>query len=241
MNTWRRNWGRALGVLLLGIWLAMLPRAALAEKTDWKDKSYDFSRVRRVLVYDVDLSAASFNSDLKAHKYASDFPEYAKKLGCEVLTEEEARRRISLAIGVDLDTVAKTDPDKAQALFAENLSRVADAYVKSRVLKWENSYYIQPEHTEWEQKRVDRSYRDRNGHWVNDYYYITVPVTYPPRRVDVSTLNMSFEAYDAKTGKMIFGREDDRDRQDYDAQDGMYERICKSFFGDFGNKLHHDE
>ncbi len=241
MNTWRRNWGRALGVLLLGIWLAMLPRAALAEKTDWKDKSYDFSRVRRVLVYDVDLSAASFNSDLKAHKYASDFPEYARKLGCEVLTEEEARRRISLTIGVDLDTVAKTDPDKAQALFAENLSRVADAYVKSRVLKWENSYYIQPEHTEWEQKRVDRSYRDRNGHWVNDYYYITVPVTYPPRRVDVSTLNMSFEAYDAKTGKMIFGREDDRDRQDYDAQDGMYERICKSFFGDFGNKLHHDE
>jgi len=106
------------------------------------------------------------------------------------------------------------------------------------VLKWENSYYIQPERTVWEQKRVDRSYRDRNGRWVNDYYYITVPVTYPPRRVDVSTLNMSFEVFDARTGKMIFGREDDRDREDYEAQDGMYERICKSFFGDFGDKLH---
>ena len=231
-------WHRAVFALLLGVWLALLPQAASAEKTDWKDSSYDFSRVKRVLVYDVDLSVPDFSSNLKAHKYQSDFPEYAKKMGCEILTEEQARRRISLAIGVDLDGLANTDPDKANQLFTENLSTVADAWVKSRVLKWENSYYIKPAHTEWEQQRVDRSYRDRNGNWVNDYYYVTVPVTYPPQRVDVSTLNMSFEVYDAKTGKMIFGREDDRDREDYDAQDGMYERICKSFFSDFGNKIH---
>ena len=159
-------------------------------------------------------------------------------MGCEVLNLEQARRRISLAIGVDLDTLTKTDPAKAQQLFTENLSAAADAWIESRVLKWENTYYIIPEHTEWQQKRIDRSYRDRNGRWVNDYYYVTVPVTYPARRVDVSRLNMSFEAYDARTGKMIFGREDDRDREDYDAQDGMYERICKSFFSDFGNKIH---
>ena len=231
-------WRHIVFALLLCACAAMLPQDASAEKTDWKDNSYDFSRVKRVLVYDVDLSVPDFSSSLKAHKYQNDFPQYAKKMGCEVLTEEQARRRVSLAIGVDLDALAKTDPAKANQLFTENLSAAADAYVKSRVLKWENSYYIKPAHTEWEQQRVDRSYRDRNGNWVNDYYYVTVPVTYPPRRVDVSTLNMAFEAYDARTGKMIFGREDDRDREDYDAQDGMYERICKSFFSDFGNKIH---
>ena len=26
--------------------------------------------------------------------------------------------------------------------------------------------------------------------------------------------------------------------EDYNAQDGMYERICKSFFSDFGHKIH---
>ena len=239
MRTWQQGiLGRAVFALLLGVWLALLPQAASAEKTDWKDNNYDFSRVRRVMVYNVDLTAANFSSDMKAHKYRSDFPEYAKKLRCEVLTEEQAWRRVSLALGVDLDAIARTDPGRAQQLFAENLSRVADAWIQSRVLKWENTYYIIPEHTEWEQKRIDRSYRDRNGRWVNDYYYITVPVTYPPRRVDVSRLNMSFEVHDVKTGKMIFGREDDRDREDYDAQDGMYERICKSFFGDFGDKIH---
>lgn len=230
--------GRVFLALLLGVWLALLPQAASAEKTDWTDKAYDFSRVRRILVYDIDLSEANLGSEIKIRKFSGDYPEYAKKLGCEILTEEQARRRISLAIGVDLDALAKTDPAKARALFAENLPKAADAYIKGRVLKWENSYYIKPEHTEWESKRVDRSYRDKNGNWVNDYYYVTVPVTYPPRRVDVSTLNMSFEACDAKTGKLFFGREDDRDREDYDAQDGMYERICKSFFSDLGSKLH---
>ena len=239
MSTWRHSaFGRAVFAMLLGVWLALLPQAASAEKTDWKDNAYDFSRIQRVLVYNVDLSAANLSSGMKEHKYRSDFPEYAKKMRCEVLTEEQAWRRVSLALGVDLDAIARTDPGRAQQLFAENLSRVVDAWVQSRVLKWENTYYIIPEHTEWEQKRIDRSYRDRNGHWVNDYYYVTVPVTYPPRRVDVSRLNMSFEVYDVRTGRLIFGREDARDREDYDAQDGMYERICKSFFGDFGDKIH---
>ena len=180
-------WRHIVFALLLCACAAMLPQNASAEKTDWKDNSYDFSRVKRVLVYDVDLSVPDFSSSLKAHKYQSDFPQYAKKMGCEVLTEEQARRRVSLVIGVDLDALAKTDPAKANQLFTENLSAAADAYVKSRVLKWENSYYIKPAHTEWEQQRVDRSYRDR---------------------------------------------------EDYAAQDGMYERICKSFFSDFGNKIH---
>ena len=230
--------GHVFFAMLLGVWLALLPQAASAEKTDWKDKSYDFSRVRRVLVYDVDLSAADFGNSMKAHKYKSDFPEYAKKLKREVLTYDEALRRVSQAIGIDLGKLAATDKSRASALFGENLSKVADAWVTSRVLKWEDTYYIQPERTVWETKRIDRGHYDKNGHWVNDYYTITVPVTYPPRRVDISRLNMSFEAYDARTGKMIFGREDDRDREGRNNHGGMYERICKSFFSDFGDKIH---
>ena len=239
MRTWQRGFlGRAVFALLLGVWLALLPQAASAEKTDWKDKSYDFSRVRRILVYDLDFAGTEFSSSMKEHKYQQDFMEYAKKLGCEVLTYEQAWRRVSLALGVDLDKMAAANADQAMTLFQDNLTRVADAYINSRVLKWENNYYIEPERTVWEQKRVDRSYRDKNGRWVNDYYYITVPVTYPPRRVDYSRLNMSFEVYDAKTGKMIFGREDARDREGYGEHDGMYERICKAFFSEFGDKLH---
>ncbi|MBO6209429.1 MAG: hypothetical protein J6N99_01945, partial [Schwartzia sp.] len=107
MHTLQRGvWRRVFLALLLGVWLALLPQAASAEKIDWKDKTYDFSRVRRVLVYDVDLSAANLGGEMKARKFSDNYLEYTKKLGCEVLTEEQARRRISLAIGVDLDALS---------------------------------------------------------------------------------------------------------------------------------------
>ena len=229
---------RLLAVLLLGVWLSVLPRAVSAEKVDWKDDSYDFSRIRRVMITDMDLAKANFDGEMRKMKCQSDYANFAQKLGCEVMTHEQAWRRVSLAIGVDLDATAKTDPDKAAELFTQNLPSVADAWIDGRVLAWENSYYIQPEHTEWEQRSMQRQVRDSFGRWYNETYYVTVPVTYPPRRIDVSTLKISFEVYDAKTGKLIFGREDDRDREDYNAQDGMYERICKSFFSDFGHKIH---
>ncbi len=226
-------------LLLVSCCLALLSPPASAEKSDWKDPSYDFSRVRRVLVCDADFSAAEFSSSMKAHKYAQEYIEYAKKkLGCEVVTYEQFLRRASLMAGVDIEKLQQTDNDRAQALFDEYLPKVVDAWINGKALDWKNDYYIVPERTVWEQRRMDRSYRDAKGVWRTDYYYITVPVTYPAHRVDYSRLNMTFEVYDAKTGQMIFGREDRRDRDGYDEHDGMFERICKSFFGDFGNKLH---
>ena len=230
--------GRMLAAVLLGVWLLLLCGTVSAEKTDWSDKSYDFSRVRRALVYDMDFSAAAPDSQVKERKYQSDFLDYTKKMKCEVVTYDQALRRISLELGVDLDALMKTDPDRADALFRENLSRVADVWIDSRTLLWKNDYYIVPERTVWEERRMSRRVRGRDGHWFDEYYYITVPVTYPAHRVDVSSIKVSFEVYDAKTGRAVLGREDSRDREGYDEHDGMYERICKSFFGDFGNKLH---
>lgn len=229
---------RICAVLLLGMWLSLLPQSAFAEKTDWKDSTYDFSRVRRIMVADVDLSKASFDSEMLRRKYQDEYRQYAQKLGCEIIPRNQLWLRISLALNVDLDAMAKTDPDKAEALFRENLPKYVDAWVNGRITAWDNSYYIRPERTVWEQKRMERTVRDSQGRWYTETYYVTVPYTYPAYRVDVSTLNMSFEVYDAKTGNLIYGREDKRDRDDYNAQDGMFERICKSFFDDFGNKLH---
>ena len=64
-----------------------------------------------------------------------------------------------------------------------------------------------------------------------------VPVTYPPRRVDISTIEMTLQAYETRRGAMIFARRDVRDREDYQAQAGMYGRITNSFFEDLGKKI----
>ena len=112
-----------------------------------------------------------------------------------------------------------------------------DLYIECKIKKWHDDYYIIPEHTVWEQKTMYRTRRDRDGNKYEEKYYITVPVTYPPRRVDVSDLVVNFEVYDARTGEMVFGREDNRRREDAEAQLGMFGRMCNSFFSDFNKKV----
>ncbi len=238
MNRDVSSWRFLARIFLLGLWLTLLPLTASAEKVDWSEPGYDFGRIYRVLLADLDTGAAEFSSSLMARKAQDDYLRYAGKMNCQIVTGEQARRQISLILGVDLDGLFRSDPARAQVLYRENLPRVADVWVTGKVKRWQNDYYIVPERTVWEQRRVERGGYDSHGRWRNESYYITVPVTYPPHRVDVSKLTMAFEVYDARTGRMVLGREDIRDREDYNAQDGMFERICKSFFGDFGNKIH---
>ena len=111
-----------------------------------------------------------------------------------------------------------------------------DLIVECKITKWSNNFYIIPERTVWEQKTMYRTRRDRDGNRYEEKYYVTVPVTYPPRRVDVSDLIVNFEVYDA-AGNLVFGREDNRTREDAEAQIGMFGRMCNSFFSDFGKKI----
>ena len=119
----------------------------------------------------------------------------------------------------------------------DDFSDVADLVIRCTITDWSGDYYIEPEYTTYEEQKRKRIVRDRHGNKVEEEYYETVPITIPERRVDVSKIAVSFEVYDTQTGDMVFGREDVRDRTDKDAQQGMYERICKSFFQDFGKLL----
>ena len=148
---------------------------------------------------------------------------------------------------VSLSGVGAIQQQKLLANYRDNMKKLkkaevvtegdGDLIVECKIKNWKDDYYIVPEHTVWEQKKMYRTRRDRDGNKYEESYYITVPVTYPPRRVDTSTLVVDFEVFDARTGKMVFGREDDRTREDGNAQIGMFGRMCNSFFSDLNKKL----
>ena len=190
----------------------LIPQITSAEKNDWIDKNFNFKSVKTVAVMnvttEVDLGS---KGNIFKQKLLSSYFDGAKKIKAKVLTENQIGQ--------------------------SNLSEVADLRVECTIKTFENSYYIIPERTVWEEKRRTRTYRDRDGNRQEETYYVTVPVTYPPRRVDVSDLVVSFEVYDTKTGQLVFGREDNRRREDDQAQQGMFGRMCNSFFSDFGKKL----
>ena len=152
-----------------------------------------------------------------------------------------------LTAEVALGGVGAIQQQKLLSTYQENAKKLkkaevvtegdGDLIIECKIIKWKDDYYIVPERTVWEDKRKTRRIRDYEGNWIEETYYVTVPVTYPPYRVDTSDLIVNFEVYDAKTGKMVFGREDNRTRNDAQAQIGMFGRMCNSFFNDFNKKL----
>ena len=206
---------KIFGVMFL-LACIILPQAVSAEKRDWKDSHYNFRGIRRVVLMDLN-SDANFrsNSNVFIQRLYSTYYDNSRRLKCEVVREDPRARNY--------------DP--------RDYYQVADAIIMCNIKDWSDDYYIVPERTTWEQKKMYRNVRDRYGNWIEESYYVTVPVTHPPYRVDVSKVAVSFEVYDTRTGQMIFGREDVRDREDKNAQDGMFGRICNSFFQDFAKLM----
>lgn len=206
---------KIFGVMLL-LACFILPQTVSAEKHDWKDNYYNFRGVRSVILAEI-TSNVNFSreSNVFLQRLYSTYYDNARRLKCSVFRDEQ--RRIF------------SDP--------REFAQVADLVIRCNIKDWSDDFYIVPEHTVWEQKKMYRRVRDMWGNWIEDSYYVTVPVTYPPRRVDVSKIAVSFEVYDTRTGQMVFGREDVRDREDRNAQDGMYGRICNSFFQDLSKLM----
>ena len=204
------------GLLLLLCLIIGCPLTVFAEKTDWSDSSYDFSKAKRILVYDVELTDKSeFDNDLLDDILQEDYWKMVGRLGNNVLRS-----------------------DRAESLSPSNPQAVADVYVTAELLQWHDDFYIKPEYTTWERKSITRDKRRSDGSKEKETTYITVPVVHPPRRVDTSTVRMRFDVYDAKTGKRVMARDEVRVRDDsHRGEKGIFGRICKAFFDDFGKKL----
>lgn len=226
-----------LGAVLLLAILA-LPQNVSATKTDWSDRSYDFRRIKTVIVFDMTVSPGlDYGGPIVLRNIQDTFVQNSRKLKCNVVTEAQAYRELGYQLGMDLQGLAYSNPGRARQIVMDNAYRIADAWVVANVDNLANTYYVEPARTVWESRTERRKYYDRWGNRREETYTVQVPVTYPPRRVDISTIEMTLQAYEARNRLMIFARRDVRDREDYQAQAGMYGRITNSFFEDLGKKI----
>lgn len=235
-----RKFFGVFGVILL-LTLISLPQSVFAEKTDWFDRDFNFRNIRTVIVFNVAASPSMGYTDtdsiLVRNLQDTLIQNARKNLRCNVMTEAEARRALSYQLGMDLESLNYSNPMQARHVITQNAYRIADAWVATTVDNWYDNSYVKPGYTTWEQRKETRIYRDRHGNRHEESYYVQVPVDHPPQRIDISTLQMTLQVYEARRGDMIFARKDVRDREDYQAQKGMFGRICNSFFEDFGKKL----
>ncbi len=228
---------KIFGVLLLLAMIA-LPQTTSAEKTDWFERGYNFRNIRTIILFDTTFNPSlGYGNSIEARNLQDTYEQNSRKLKCNVITEAQARRTIGYELGINLDSMAYSNPAQARQIIMQNAYRIADAWVLANVDNLANTYYVEPARTVWEERRETSYYYDSRGRRHEEVHYIQVPVTYPPRRVDVTSIQMSMQVYEARTGAVIFARKDVRDRQEYQAQKGMFGRITNSFFEDVGKKI----
>lgn len=212
-----------------------LPLNVNAEKTDWYDRYFNFRSIRSVIVLDATVSPGfDYGGAIVLRNLQDTFIRNSGKLRCNIITEAQARQELSYQLGMDLNRMSY---EQARHVIINNAYRIADAWVLANVDNWYDKSYVEPARTVWEQHKETRRYYDAWGNRREETHYVQVPVTYPPRRVDVSILEMSLQLFDARGGQAIFSRRDVRERQDYRAQVGMFGRITNSFFEDAGNRI----
>ncbi len=227
-----------------------------AEFVSWQDKNYDFSRVKTVYVAATDARPAEIYDPLKEkilgeelnNKLASvkslsfifeeipiedeepDFepglPTAPKEEASPVrdadVTEESAAKETVSATPAPEKSTKKKIPQEAVA-------SGADVYLRPVIRIYEVTEELIPAHTEWRTRQIDRSWKDKDGNWHKDYQTITYPVHVPDMYIDHAYISCEFEMYDIKTGKLIAGSEDSRDRSGEDNPLDMYRRIVERF------------
>lgn len=228
---------KLFGAILL-VTMLSLPLTAYATKDDWYDRNYNFRSIRNILVFDATVTLGmDYGGQAGLNSLQDTFRQNARKLHCNVITEAQARQMLSYQLGVDLNALNYSNPMQARLIISQNAARICDAWIIGNVDNIANNSYVKPGYTSWETRREKRIVYDAWGRRYEETYDIQVPVTHPPQRVDTSGIQMTIQVFDSRSGAQIFTRRDMRDRNDYQAQGGMYGRICNSFFEDFDKKL----
>ena len=224
---------KIFGTLLLLAVLAVSTSVS-AEKTDWYDRSYNFRNIRTVIVLDPTFMPGVYYDTVELRNMQDKFLSDSRKLRCNVITEAQARQMLSYQLGMNLNGIPF---EQARHVVIDNAYRIADAWVLCQIDNMANNSYVEPARTVWEQKEERRTYYDAWGNRREEKYYVQVPVTYPPRRVDVTSIQVTMTLSESRGGAAVFTRRDVRDREDYQAQGGMFGRISNSFFEDVGKRM----
>ena len=118
----------------------------------------------------------------------------------------------------------------------ENAYQIADAWIDAEITSWETQSYVEAERTVWESRNRDEIYGYNQNLQKDEQRQ--VPVTYPPQRVDVSTIQVTFEVYDARRNMKVFEREDALTRKNFQVHLNLFDEMSDSFFAEVAGLIH---
>lgn len=187
----------------------------------WKDETYDFSKICNVLVSDVDtLADVRHNTEIQ-EKY-------------KLLSMKKSKYQI---ISIEkLNITSTPETAKEIELFLENISDVADIWIRAKVdsIATETQHF--PARTYTRERKVEDGREKPNFKKYGDgpppkrYKTIKETVKSPAYDRHLIYLTVKFEVYDTKTKKVVMNMTGQRTGYGTSTNIKMYDQIFKSFF-----------
>jgi hypothetical protein len=223
------------------IFILIFQQVALAEKQEWVDKTFDFTKVKRVYIY-TPFVAEYLKNGIVENEILDTFKDRVKLPNAQVLDTGAVARLIEIDTGIDLLELNRTDPIEAGKIFFENTPKHVDLIIYSQVGKYGmGSTYRQ-------------SFTYNTTNYQNSYIYgpngtsavVQAPQTQthtvPGGNIPLASASVRWDVIDTRTGKTIFSRIDDRDRSngsklENTTPNDLYKRITSSFFSDLNDKI----
>lgn len=206
---------------------------AFAEKQEWLDKNYDFSKVKTVLICDPTISDHIKNG-IKEREIKEIFDSKIKlSEKIKVIYVADLVPLITAETGTNPLELYVTDQQKAVNLITEAMFRYSDVIITTNVLEYDTG----------KEYREGYSYNttEYQTSYINGPYGTTTvqtPVTKTHNvsggNVQVAYAAVRFEVTDSKTKKPVISRIDDRARANPTVFDNtkpkdLYGRILNSF------------
>lgn len=229
-------------VLLLSLLIFLFfTNTASAEKQEWFDKAYDFSKVKRILVYEP-LIADKLKNGINEHEILELFQAKMKLPNTvKVITFSDVVNAIMTDTGIDLYALYKEKPQEATKLLVESIPKYADISVSSKVFEYSMGTQYREGFT-YNTTEYQTSYVSGYGGSATVTTPVTRTHTVPGGNVPVAYAAVRFEVQDLQSGKNIFIRLDDRAKANPTVFNNtkpksLYGRITDSFFDDLSEKI----
>lgn len=195
-------------VVILFLLLFFICNVCSAETNEWKDKSYDWSKVKTILVFPVNLS--SDVSDPFALQKITDIltPELSR-VQLKLMSLNEYFTQLGVDNQIDLIELNKTNPQKCKELIQASISKYADVSLFFNVYQmgWTKEYKPPRSftYTTYQHSTITSPSSGVVG-WVRTPVQNQVNVL--GGYADFPTAAIGIMIYDTKTTKLVYGYTD---------------------------------
>ncbi|MDD4049340.1 MAG: hypothetical protein PHI90_11130 [Clostridia bacterium] len=226
------------------IMLMMLTSTSLcfAEKQEWVEKTYDFSKITKVTILDP-IIADNIKNGIKEREISEIFKTHAKLSNIKLVEPSTVILSLNAEFGVNLMELNKINPHEARKIIDENSYKYTDLLIKSEVLVYDMGKTYSDGVTFNTTQNQTSQITNNRGMVVGT---VQTPVsqthTIGGGNVDTAYNVVRFIVTDVKTGKDVFLRIDNRTKVNVTKFDNtkpkdIYGRIVKSFFNDLSDKF----